>query len=138
MNARTIDEATVAIWGAGTPQREFMHSDDMADANVSLMNLPEERFVPTLGQDRDNGLPTILDIVVGWGVCLKELAETVRNVVDYAGEIVFDSTKPDWTPRKLLDVSRLQRLSWNIGTGLRGGLAAVYADFLHQLHEECY
>ncbi len=120
---------TVTVWGTGTPRREFLYSDDMADACVFLMNLPDEKFVPLLGQDRNDGLPPLMNIGVGHDLTIRELAETVKSVVGYAGEIEFDATKPDGTPRKLLDVTRLTLMGWQAGTGLKAGLANVYADF---------
>jgi GDP-L-fucose synthase len=107
-----------------------MYSDDMADACVNLMNLPDAQFVPLLGQDRNDGLPPLVNIGVGEDQTIKELAETVKDVVGYQGEIVFDTGKPDGTPRKLLDISRLSSLGWRVPTDFRAGLAEAYHDFL--------
>jgi len=121
---------SVAIWGTGTPKREFLYSEDMADACVYLMNLPDERFVPLLGQDRNDGLPPLMNIGVGHDLNIRELAETVRDVVGYQGEIEFDSSKPDGTPRKLMDVGRLNAMGWRASTSMERGLAVAYADFV--------
>jgi GDP-L-fucose synthase len=128
--AKVNGHPTVTVWGTGTPRREFLYSDDMADACVFLMKLPEEAFVPLLAQDRHDGTPPLVNIGVGQDLTIRELADAIARVVGYAGEIVFDPTKPDGTPRKLLDVSRLTALGWKAGTGLEAGLSRAYADFL--------
>lgn len=128
--AKETNAPTVTVWGTGTPRREFLYSDDMADACVHLMNLPDEQFVPLLGQNRNNGLAPILNIGVGHDVTIRELAETVAETVGYKGELEFDATKPDGTPRKLLDVGRLTALGYVARTNLKEGLAAAYQDFL--------
>lgn len=120
----------ISLWGTGTPRREFMYSDDMADACVYLMNLPDERFVPLLGQDRNDGLAPLVNIGVGHDLTIRELAETVKDVVGYQGALEFDATKPDGTPRKLMDVGRLNAMGWKATTVMREGLALAYRDFL--------
>jgi len=127
--ARLKNAASVTVWGTGTPRREFLYSDDMAAACVFLMNLPDEQFLPLLGQDRNDGLPPLINIGVGEDLTIRELAETVRDVVGFQGEITFDATKPDGTPRKLLDVSRLAALGWRAATDFRAGLTRAYEDF---------
>jgi GDP-L-fucose synthase len=104
----------------------------MADACVHLMNLPDEQFVPLLGQDRNDGLAPLMNIGVGHDLSIRELAETVKSVVGYRGEIEFDATKPDGTPRKLMDVSRLGQAGWRATTSFSAGLAQAYADFLER------
>jgi GDP-L-fucose synthase len=120
----------VSVWGSGTPKREFLYSEDMADACVYLMNLPDAQFVPLLGQDRNDGLPPLMNIGVGEDLTIRELAEAVKAVVGYQGEIVFDASKPDGTPRKLMDVGRLHAMGWRASTSMESGLAAAYADFI--------
>jgi GDP-L-fucose synthase len=120
---------TVTVWGTGNARREFMYSEDMADACVYLMNLPDERFNSLLAADRNDGLPPLVNIGVGEDLTIRELAETVIDVVGYTGEIVFDATKPDGTPRKLMDVGRLNAMGWKASTGLREGLSHAYRDF---------
>jgi GDP-L-fucose synthase len=128
--AKAARSPTVRVWGTGKPLREFLYSDDMADACVFLMNLPDPVFTPLLGQDRNDGLPPLVNIGAGWDLSIAQLARLIGKTVGFEGEIVFDSSMPDGTPRKLLDVSRLSALGWKARTPLDEGLAAAYADFL--------
>jgi len=128
--AKQTNSPSVSVWGTGTPRREFLYSDDMADACVHLMSLPDERSQPLLASDRNDGLPPIVNIGVGSDITIKELAETVSRIVGFNGKIVFDPSKPDGTPRKLLDVSRLSNLGWTATTSLSEGIALAYQDFL--------
>ncbi len=123
----------VTLWGTGAPQRGFMYSEDMADACVFLMNLPDERFVPLLAQDRHSGLPPVINIGVGEDVTIRELAEMVKKIVGFEGGIVLDATKPDGTPRKLPDGGRLHTLGWRACTPLEEGLSRAYADFANEV-----
>ena len=105
--AKERGDANVTVWGSGTPRREFLYSDDMADACVFLMNLPDARYEALLGSDEsETGRfePPLVNIGVGDDVTIAALAETVKRVVGYGGGIVYDSSKPDGTPRKLMDV----------------------------------
>ena len=104
------------MWGTGTPRREFLHVDDLADAALFLMHRYDDE--------------AIINVGVGKDISIRELAELIREVVGYQGEIVFDSTKPDGTPRKLLDVSRLEALGWRATIPLREGLAQTYRWFV--------
>jgi GDP-L-fucose synthase len=126
---RGDDEVT--IWGSGTPMREFLHVDDMAAASVHVMNLAEATY-------RAHTQPMLSHINVGTGVdcTIRELAETVARVTGFQGRLVFDASKPDGTPRKLLDVSRLAALGWKAGIGLEDGLRDAYAWFLN--HQTAY
>ena len=129
--AKQRGDSTVTVWGTGTPKREFLYSDDMAGACVFLMNLPDDKYGRLLGSDESQTgkfEPPLINIGVGEDVSIKELAETVREVVGFEGEIVFDTTKPDGTPRKLMDVGRLNGIGWHATTALRDGLANAYAD----------
>jgi GDP-L-fucose synthase len=128
--AKLANAPSVTVWGTGTPKREFLYSEDMADACVYLMNLPDAQFVPLLGQDRNDGLPPLMNIGVGHDLTIRELAETVKDVVGYQGAIEFDAIKPDGTPRKLMDVGRLNAMGWKAHTGMREGLARAYQDFM--------
>jgi GDP-L-fucose synthase len=128
--AKLANAPSVTVWGTGTPKREFMYSEDMADACVYLMNLPDEQFVPLLGQDRNDGLAPLMNIGVGHDLSIRELAETVAATVGYAGRLEFDSTKPDGTPRKLMNVDRLNAMGWKATTTMQDGLAVAYQDFL--------
>jgi len=128
--AKLANAPSVTVWGTGTPRREFLYSEDMADACVYLMNLPDAQFVPLLGQDRNDGLAPLVNIGVGEDMTIRELAETVKSVVGYPGEILFDATKPDGTPRKLMDVGRLNGMGWRARTSFASGIKQAYADFL--------
>jgi len=115
--AKLRGDSTYTVWGSGHPMREFLYVDDMADACIFLMENDEIR----------DGL---FNIGTGRDVTIRELAQAVMEVVGFAGEIVFDSTKPDGTPRKLLDVSKMREMGWQAKTDLREGIALAYADFL--------
>ncbi|MGE8426512.1 MAG: GDP-L-fucose synthase [Sphingobacterium sp.] len=106
----------VMIWGTGTPLREFLFSDDLADACVFLMNNYDEK--------------QFINIGIGEDLSIKELAELIKDVIGYQGTISFDSSKPDGTPRKLMDVSKLHALGWKHRVNLREGIQLAYADFL--------
>ena len=128
--ARLTGSPTVTVSGTGTPRREFMYSEHMADACVFLMGLADAQFMPLLGQDRNDGLPPLVNIGVGEDLSIAELATLVKAVTGYAGEIVFDTDKPDGTPRKLLDVSRLKALGWQASMPLEEGLRQAYRWFV--------
>lgn len=115
--AKLRGDSTYTVWGSGRPMREFLYVDDMANACLFLM-------------EQDEIKDGLFNLGTGTDVTICELAETVMDVVGFAGEIVFDASKPDGTPRKLLDVSRLQKLGWKAKIGLRDGIALAYADFL--------
>lgn len=113
--AKVNGTPSVSIWGSGTPLREFMYADDLADACVFLMNnYNEEQFV---------------NIGVGEDISIKDLALMIKEVVGYEGQLEFDSSKPDGTPRKLMDVSKLKGLGWEAKTNLKEGIALAYEDF---------
>lgn len=123
--AKAQSLATVTAWGTGTPMREFLYVDDMADACIHVMNLDVEQY-------REHTEPMLSHINVGTGqdCTIRELVETVASVVGYAGTIDFDTSKPDGAPRKLLNVERLQALGWKATTSLREGLQLSYQWFL--------
>jgi GDP-L-fucose synthase len=112
----------VVIWGTGNPRREFLHVDDLADACLFLMNLEEEKFRSLLTLHRS---PLIN---IGWGkdISIKELALLIKEIIGFEGEITFDTTKPDGTPRKLLDVSKISELGWRPKISLKEGLEGTY------------
>ena len=116
------------VWGSGKPKREFLYVDDMADACVFLM----EHLNPS---PESFPLSPIFNVGSGTDVTIRELAETVMDVVGFQGKIVFDSTKPDGTPRKLLDVSRMANIGWKATTPLREGIAMAYAAYLATLNQ---
>ena len=115
----------VVLWGTGTPRREFLHCDDLAEAVLHLLERQDEVFA-LFGQ----GEQPLINIGAGRDITIAGLAEMVREVVGFRGEIVWDHAKPDGTPRKLLDISRVSRLGWTPKIGLRQGIAATYRDYL--------
>lgn len=114
--AKQAGSPSVTVWGTGTPRREFLHVDDLADACLFLMDNYEDDIAINVG--------------VGEDVSIAELAALVRDVVGFEGSIVQDTSKPDGAPRKLLDVTRLTRLGWTARVGLRDGIASTYRAFL--------
>jgi GDP-L-fucose synthase len=120
----------VVIWGSGKPQREFLHVDDMAAASVHVMELDDATY-------QAHTQPMLSHINVGTGVdcSIRELAETIARVTEYQGQLTFDSTKPDGTPRKLMDVSRLRALGWQSSISLEDGLRNAYRWFVKHKHE---
>ncbi len=123
----------VVVWGSGQPLREFMYSDDMAEACVFLLSLAEDRFAALLGSDETvSGRfePPVVNIGVGEDCTIADLAHQVAEVVGFDGEIRFDSSKPDGTPRKLMDVGRLKAAGWQARTRLTDGLRLAYQDFV--------
>ncbi|WP_135609973.1 GDP-L-fucose synthase [Methanococcoides sp. AM1] len=113
--AKIDDEPEIVIWGTGSPRREFLHVDDMADACVHLMENYDE-----------SDIGEFVNIGVGKDITIRELAELIGDIVGYEGEIVYDKSKPDGTPQKLLDVSRLNRLGWEAKIPLRNGIMQTY------------
>ena len=113
-----LNGGPVVLWGSGTPKREFLHSDDLADAAVYLMNNFEDAELVNVG--------------VGEDVSIRELAELIARVVGYEGVVEWDSTKPDGTPRKLMDVSRMTSFGWKAKIGLEEGISSVYQWYLAQ------
>ncbi|MHA6604791.1 GDP-L-fucose synthase [Photobacterium damselae] len=123
--AKLNNDNEVVVWGTGTPMREFLFVDDMAAASIHVMELDNETY-------QANTQPMLSHINVGTGVdcTIREMAETMAKVVGFEGDVVFDSTKPDGTPRKLMDVSRLADLGWRYSVSLEEGLTHTYQWFL--------
>ncbi|BAN35178.1 NAD-dependent epimerase/dehydratase [Sulfuricella denitrificans skB26] len=119
--AKIRGDAQVSVWGSGTPRREFLYGDDMADACVFLM---ENRNANDTGE--------FVNIGVGEDITIRELAERVAKVVGFHGELVFDSSKPDGTPQKLLDVTHLNKLGWRAKTAMDEGIGKAYQDFMRR------
>jgi len=119
--AKQRGDKEVVVWGTGTPRREFLYSDDMADACVFLM---ENHDAKATGE--------FVNIGVGHDITIGELAALAAKTVGFAGELAFDTSKPDGTPQKLLDVSRLNALGWRAATDLEAGMALAYRDFLQR------
>lgn len=114
--AKENNEPTVSVWGSGTPLREFLHVDDMAEACIFLMeNYNEEEFV---------------NVGTGTDLSIKDLALMIKDIVGFEGEIVFDSTKPDGTMRKLMDVSKINEMGWKYSISLNDGISSVYSSYL--------
>jgi len=118
--AKINDQPEVIVWGSGSPRREFLHADDMADACMFLMkNYSEEGLI---------------NIGVGEDLSIKELAEMIKEITGYKGKIIFDVSKPDGTPRKLMDVTKLSTLGWKASIGLKEGIVGVYKEkFLNKI-----
>ena len=132
-DAKINNASEVVVWGTGTPKREFLYNEDMADACVYLMNLPDTQYQSLLGSDEfatGKFEPPLVNIGYGSDITIKELAETVGKVIGYTGNIVFDTTKPDGTMRKLMDVSLLSKMGWKAAMTIDKGLANAYADYL--------
>lgn len=123
--AKISQAPSVTIWGTGTPRREFLYVDDMAAASVHVMNLSKATY-------EQHTQPMLSHINVGCGhdITIRELAETIARVIGYAGDVAFDPGKPDGTPRKLMDSTRLNALGWQAQVGLVTGLEKAYEDFL--------
>lgn len=120
--AKLKDKKEVVVWGTGSPRREFLHVDDLTDAAVFLMkNYDSEE---------------IINVGVGEDITIKDLAESIKDIVGYEGRIIFDSSKPDGTPRKLLGVSRLNSLGWEPKIGLREGITETYQWYLEYLNQQ--
>ncbi len=124
--AKNSDAKEVVLWGSGTPKREFLYVDDLANALVFLATLDDERY---------NILTTpsqcpLINVGTGTDLTIRELAETVAGVVGYKGRFVQDTSKPDGTMRKVMDVSRIQKLGWKAKTGLKEGIALTYPSFI--------
>jgi len=124
-NAKFAGEEQVTIWGSGKPRREFMHVDDMAAACIFVMSLGAQKYAEVTTQRLSH-----LNVGTGVDCSIRELAETLKSVIDFNGDLVFDTSKPDGTPRKLLDVSKLNQLGWAADISLQDGLAATYQWFL--------
>jgi GDP-L-fucose synthase len=120
--AKVQDKETVEVWGTGSPKREFLYADDLADACVYLMKNYEENDIVNIG--------------VGEDISIKDIAHKIKEVVGFEGEIVFDTTKPDGTPRKLVDVEKLTGLGWKAQTSLEDGLKQAYNWYLQNYETE--
>jgi GDP-L-fucose synthase len=124
--AKQRGDASVVVWGSGSPRREFMYSTDLGEAMVFLLGLAEDKFSALVAPD----IAPLLNIGVGEDVTIREVAELVSKTVGFTGELQFDHSKPDGTPRKLMDVQRLWSLGWKAKVPLEQGLHDAYQDFL--------
>ena len=121
-DAKTIGKASVTLWGTGSPKREFLHADDLGRACVFLLEHYDDEVAVNVG--------------VGEDIAIKDLAELIRTIVGFQGDIVWDRSKPDGTPRKLLDISRMETLGWKAKIGLEDGIRATYEWFLKSSADE--
>jgi GDP-L-fucose synthase len=129
--AKQRGEKEMVVWGSGTPRREFLCSDDAAEACLFLMNLPAEKYGTLLANE---SAPPLVNIGCGEDQTIGALAELVSEIVGFEGKLVFDTSKPDGTARKLQDVSRLTALGWRPRIGLREGVELAYQDFLQRIN----
>ena len=127
--AKENHQHNVTVWGTGTPRREFLFSDDMAEACLFILSLPDEEFKSLLASDRNDGLPPLMNLGSGKDISVAELANLVKVVVGFEGEIIFDTSKPNGTLQKLMNVGLLKKLGWQYSVDLREGLALAYGDF---------
>ena len=126
--AKESGASSVTVWGTGSPRREFLYVDDMADACVYLLCLEDDKYKKLI-----SGLePCLINIGMGKDISIRELADLVKEIVGFEGDIVFDADKPDGTPQKLLDVSRMNKLGWKANISLRDGIRSTY-EFYKEL-----
>jgi len=128
-NAKLGNESEVVVWGTGNAMREFLYVDDMAEASLFVLELDVEVYT-------NNTNPMLSQINVGTGVdiTIREMAQTIKQVVGFEGKLIFDSTKPDGAPRKLIDVTRLSNMGWNYSVDLDEGLKKTYEWYLAQVN----
>jgi GDP-L-fucose synthase len=126
--AKARNDDTVTLWGSGKPRRELLHSDDMADACVHLMGLSEQKIQAAIGAEQ----PPLVNIGTGTDLTIRELAELVRSTIGSSAKIVHDLSKPDGTPRKLLDIGLMRSLGWQSHIPLAEGLGSVYSAYLSE------
>jgi len=134
--AKINKQPQVTVWGTGTPKREFLYNQDMADACVFLMGLENNTFQSLLGSDESVSgkfQPPLVNVGYGRDITIKQLAETVQKVIGYEGDIQFDISKPDGTPRKLMDSTILHEAGWQPKVSIETGLGIAYQDFLKQI-----
>ena len=127
--AKKNGDASLVVWGTGTPRRELLHSDDLADACLYLMESDPQIFDSLIS----NEIPPLINIGTGHDVTIRELASLVAKIVGFEGTLVFDESKPDGTPRKLMDVSKLHALGWHHRIALEDGIRSVYNSIKDQL-----
>jgi GDP-L-fucose synthase len=123
--AKVSGAPSMSVWGSGNPRREFLYCEDMADACVYLLNLPDDKYAELLNAEQ----PPLVNIGVGEDMTIRELAETICRVVGFGGELLFDASKPDGTMRKLQDVGKLRAMGWQAAVSFEAGLALAYQDF---------
>lgn len=124
--AKRDQRGVITVWGSGTPRREFVYSDDLAEAALTVASLSGDTLAETFPQH----LPPIINVGAGADISIRELVEVICEVIGFQGSLDWDTSRPDGTPRKFLDVSRIMRLGWVPRTALREGIALAYRDFL--------
>lgn len=124
--AKLANADEVVVWGTGTPMREFLYSDDMANACLHLLEQPEERLESLFSEVH----PPLVNVGCGTDLTIRELAELIRQIVGFPGKLVFDTTKPDGTMRKLLNVNKMTQLGWQASTSMRDGITMAYQTYL--------
>jgi GDP-L-fucose synthase len=129
VQAKRAGEHRLVVWGTGKPRREFLYSEDLAEACIHLLNLPESQFSRLISRDE----APLINIGTGEDLTIRALAELVAKVLEFDCEIVFDTSRPDGTPQKLLDVSRMHALGWKARTGLAEGIRLAYQAARSQL-----
>ena len=128
-DAKIAESPAVTVWGSGSPLREFLHVDDLAVASIFLMNLEDSGYDGILN---DIAAPALINVGSGEEVTIRDLALLIKGIVGFDGELVFDASKPDGTPRKLADVSRINALGWRHRVGLECGIRSTYQWYLEQ------
>jgi GDP-L-fucose synthase len=124
--AKVANADEVVVWGTGTPMREFLYSDDMANACLHLLEQPEEQLESLFSDVR----PPLVNVGCGVDLTIRELAELIQEIVGFSGKLVFDTSKPDGTMRKLLDVNKMTQLGWQASTSMRDGITMAYQTYL--------
>jgi len=140
-SCRSLVAPNISVWGTGTPKREFMYNEDMADACVFLMNLPDDKFRPLLGTDRNSGLAPVINVGVGEDISIAELAKEIKKMTGCICDIEFDSSKPDGTPQKLMNVERLKNLGWVQNNNFHTRLSQTYKSYINSQEDAldvCY
>jgi GDP-L-fucose synthase len=127
--AKVNNQPKVTIWGTGKPKREFLYSDDMAEACIFILNMSDDQFKPLLGSDRNCGLPPLLNIGSGSDLHISELATLIKSIVGYSGEIIYDITKHDGTAQKLMSSFEINKYGWKMKTPLHDGIRKAYENF---------
>ena len=130
--ARESGAPEVVVWGTGSPRREFLHVDDMAAACLYLLGLPDQAYRDLV----QNMKPCLINIGMGKDITIRELAELVKEIVGFRGQIIFDTDRPDGTPQKLLDISRMNKLGWKAKISLREGITGTYDWYKKRVQEE--
>ena len=126
--AKVDNDAEVVVWGTGNAMREFLYVDDMAVASLFVLGLDEKKY-----QANTKSMLSHINVGTGVDVTIRELAETMKEVVCYTGKLTFDTSKPDGAPRKLIDVTRLSNMGWSYSVNLKEGLATTYEWYLNEI-----